>query len=406
MVEHMTESLDTFRDELRTWLAASVPASLYGRSYPVPLEAGGEAEPKEVGADRARYLELMVGRGLTAPTWPKQYGGAGLSAAEARIVHEELERLRLAPPLLGMGLSMIGPTLLVHGSDAQKQKYLPRIVTGEYRFCQGFSEPGAGSDLAALRTSAVLDPSGQQYIINGSKIWTSGAQFANWMFMLVRTDASSKHNGITFVLVDMRTPGIEVRPIRLINGNSMFCEVFFNDVVAQTSDVVGQVGQGWTVAKTLLNFERSGMGTGSLGGSARRAVPSGSRLVALAKEVVGEEAGKLNDGHVRDQLAGLLIDELAFSNTLERAAQTRKQSGAPGPEMSMFKLYQSELGQRRDELLLMLRGHTALAWEGGDDAQDVSWTRAWLAAKATTIYGGTSEIQRNIIAKRVLKLPQ
>jgi len=402
----MTQSLDTFRGEVRAWLESSVPTSLYGRPYPVPSEPGVEPEPKEVAADRARYLEQMASRGWTAPTWPREYGGAGLSVPEARVLHEELERLRLAPPLLGMGLSMIGPTLLVHGNEAQKQKYLPRIVTGEYRFCQGFSEPGAGSDLAALRTSAVLDATGQRYIINGSKIWTSGAQHANWMFMLVRTDASSKHNGITFLLVDMRTPGIEVRPIRLISGNSMFCEVFFNDVTAEVSDVVGQVDQGWTVAKTLLNFERSGMGTGSLGGGARRGVPTGNRLIALAKEALGERAGELSDGHLRDQLAGLLIDELAFSFTLERAAQSRKASGAPGPEMSMFKLYQSELGQRRDELLLQLRGHSALAWEGGDASEDVAFTRAWLAAKATTIYGGTSEIQRNIIAKRVLKLPQ
>ena len=403
----MTEQLDSLRDELRTWLTASVPASLYGRPYPMSLE---DAEPKDVAADRARYVELMAARGFTAPTWPRQYGGADFTAREARVLQEELERLRLAPPLLGMGLSMIGPTLLVHGNDAQKSKYLPRITTGEYRFCQGFSEPGAGSDLAALRTSAVLDASGERYIINGSKIWTSGAQFANWMFILVRTDASSKHNGITFLLVDMRTPGIEVRPIRLISGNSMFCEVFFTDVVAQVSDVIGQVNSGWTVAKTLLNFERSGMGTGSLGGGARRGVPFGAQLVRVAKEAIGEQGGKLADGHLRDQLAGVLIDELAFSLTLERAAQSRKLSGGPRGEMpvemSMFKLYQSELGQRRDELLLMLRGHAALAWEGGDAADDVALTRAWLAAKATTIYGGTSEIQRNIIAKRVLKLPQ
>ena len=402
----MTQPLDSFRDELRTWLAASVPASLYGRPYPMPGDA--EVESKEIEADRARYVSLMAERGLTAPTWPKQYGGGGLSPQEARVLQEELERLRLPPALLGMGLSMIGPTLLVHGNEAQKQKYLPRIVTGEYRFCQGFSEPGAGSDLAALRTSAVLDvvDSRERYVINGSKIWTSGAQFANWMFILVRTDPANKHNGITFLLLDMRTPGIEVKPIRLISGNSMFCEVFFSDVVAEVSDVIGQVNQGWTVAKTLLNFERSGMGTGSLGGNARRGVPSGLRLVALAKELVGEEGGKLSDGHLRDQLAGLLIDELAFGNTLERAAQVRKQSGAPGPEMSMFKLYQSELGQRRDELLLTLRGHNALEWEGGDAPSDLTFTRSWLAAKATTIYGGTSEIQRNIIAKRVLKLPQ
>jgi alkylation response protein AidB-like acyl-CoA dehydrogenase len=401
----MTE-LDTFRTEVRSWLESNVPASLRGRPMAMAYEsAGGEEEPANIRADRARFSELMVSRGFTAPTWPKQYGGGGLSAREARVLQEELARLKLAPAMASMGLTMIGPTLLVHGTEAQKQEFLPKIVTGEQRWCQGFSEPGAGSDLASLRCAAKLDPSGQRYVINGSKIWTSGAHLADWIFMLVRTDDSSKHNGITFILVDMKTPGIEVKPIRLIHGHSMFCEVFFNDVGAEAKNVVGAVDQGWTVAKTLLNFERSGMGTGN-GGSARRGSPNGGAIVALAKETIGEEAGKLADSAVRDQLASLLIDELALSLTIRRSVETQKQTGAPGPEISMFKLCQSELGQRRDELLLRVRGTSALGWEGpGFSSDDLALTRAWLGAKATTIFGGTSEIQRNIIAKRVLKLP-
>jgi alkylation response protein AidB-like acyl-CoA dehydrogenase len=292
----------------------------------------------------------------------------------------------------------------LHGSETQRQTYLPKIVSGEHRWCQGFSEPGAGSDLGSLRTSAKLDASGERYVINGSKIWTSGAQWSNWMFMLVRTDDTSKRDGITFILLDMTTPGIDVKPIRLISGLSMFCEVFFTDVVAEARNVVGGVNKGWTVAKTLLNFERSGMGTGSLGGSARRAPNASSeRMVALVKESISGADGKLADPLLRDQLTGILLDELALALTLQRSAETRKATGAPGPEISVFKLYQSELAQRRDELLLALRGSQALQW--GTSSEETALTRAWLGAKATTIYGGSSEIQRNIIAKRVLRLP-
>jgi alkylation response protein AidB-like acyl-CoA dehydrogenase len=398
----MTEP-DTFRTELRSWLEASIPKSLAGRALPFS-EAGASEEPAEVRADRARYLQLMAARGYTAPSWPTQYGGGGLSPDQARVLQEELDRMRLPPALIGMGLSMIGPTLLVHGSETQRQTFLPKIISGEHRWCQGFSEPGAGSDLASLRTSAKLDASAERYVINGSKIWTSGAQWANWIFMLVRTDESSKHDGITFILLDMTSPGIEVRPIRLISGLSVFCEVFFTDVVAEAHNVVGGVNKGWTVAKTLLNFERSGMGTGALGAAARRTPnASGERMVALAKESVGGPDGKIADPWLRDQLTGILLDELALSLTLQRSAETRKATGAPGPEISVFKLYQSELGQRRDELLLTLRGSQALQWDSS--SEETALTRAWLAAKATTIYGGSSEIQRNIIAKRVLRLP-
>ncbi|MDD9942051.1 MAG: acyl-CoA dehydrogenase family protein [Myxococcales bacterium] len=389
--------LESFRNEVRDWLKASVPESLYGR--PLTMMAREEPEAADLQADRKRYLERMVERGYTAPTWPKQYGGGGLTPPQAKVLQEELGRLRVPPALMGMGLTMIGPTLLVHGNDEQKEKYLPKIVTGEHRWCQGFSEPNAGSDLASLRTSAKLDDSGERYVINGQKIWTSGAQYSNWIFMLVRTDETTKHQGITFILLPMDTPGIEVKPIRLISGNSPFCEVFFTDVVADVKDVVGGVNQGWTVAKTLLNFERSGMGGG--GPQRRPGATTGGGLVALAKEAVGERDGRIADTRTRDRLASLQLDELAYSLTLKRSAQTRKAGGAPGPEISMFKLYQSELGQRRDELAMALRGTDGLAV----DENEVGPARAWLSAKATTIYGGSSEIQRNIIAKRVLKLP-
>jgi alkylation response protein AidB-like acyl-CoA dehydrogenase len=363
--------LETFRTETRSWLESAIPASLRGLPMVMPGLAGVQPEPPELGADRARYLKLMVERGFTAPTWPEEYGGAGLSNDEARVLREELERLALAPALAGMGLAMIGPTLLVHGNAAQKQKYLPKIASGEHRWCQG-------------------------------------AQFANWIFMLARTDPMQKQQGITFLLVDMQSPGIEVKPIRLISGTSMFCEVFFNDVLAHVSDVVGPVNGGWSVAKTLLNFERSGMGTQTLGGGPRRTASGGQRIVDLAKASAGERAGEIDNPALRDQVAQLLLDELALKLTIQRAADARKSTGNVGPEMSLFKLYQSELGQRRDELTLTLQGSAALTWDGaGPIAPDSAeaQTRLWLSAKATTIYGGSSEIQRNIIAKRILRLP-
>jgi alkylation response protein AidB-like acyl-CoA dehydrogenase len=385
----------------------AVPKSQHGLPMLMQIDDDASSEPAEIKADRSRYLKAMVERGYTAPTWPREYGGGGLSPDEAKVLQDEMARLRLAPPLMGMGLWMIGPTLLVHGNEAQKREFLPKIVSGEHRWCQGFSEPGAGSDLASLRAPAKLDDSGERYLINGSKIWTSGAQFANWMFMLVRTDETSKHNGITFILVDMKTPGIEVKPIQLISGTSMFCEVFFTDVIAEAKNVVGPVNGGWTVAKTLLGFERSGMGGGSVGGAARRAgAMSSAKVAALAKQNVGERDGQIADGVIRDQVAQLMLDELALGLTIQRSTELRKTTGTVGPEISMFKLYQSELGHRRDELLMTLRGSQALGWEGASfPGEDLTLTRTWLASKATTIYGGTSEIQRNIIAKRVLKLP-
>jgi alkylation response protein AidB-like acyl-CoA dehydrogenase len=396
--------LERFRTEIRSWLEQNAPTVVRGRP-PMMMEVAGEEEAADLKEGRKRWLQVMAERGYTAPMWPKQYGGGGLSPQENKVLNEEMGRLKLSPPLFGMGLSMIGPTLLVHGSEEQKQRFIPKIVSGEHRWCQGFSEPGAGSDLASLRASAKADPGGEFYIVNGQKTWTSGGQYANWIFMLVRTDETTKHNGITFVLIDMKTPGIEVRPIRLISGNSPFCETFFTDVKALKENVIGGENNGWTVAKTLLNFERSGMGTGGMGGARRPGANSG-RLVQLAKESAGEQNGRIADSMIRDQVTQLMLDEMALGLTIQRSAESRKATGTPGPEISMFKLYQSELGHRRDELTHALRGTNALGWEGeGLDSEDLMLTRGWLSAKATTIYGGTSEIQRNIITKRVLRLP-
>jgi alkylation response protein AidB-like acyl-CoA dehydrogenase len=398
--------LEKFRTETRAWLETQVPRSLQGRPPAMP-ESAGEIEPSDIRGDRVRYVQVMASRGFTAPTWPAEYTGGGLSPQQARVLQEEMGRLRLPPPMAGMGLSMIGPTLLVHGTEEQKREFLPKIISGEHRWCQGFSEPGAGSDLASLRCAAKLEPDGKHFIINGSKTWTSGGQYANWIFTLVRTDTTTKHNGITFILINMKTPGVEVKPIRLISGTSPFCETFFTDVKADARNVIGGVNNGWTVAKTLLNFERSGMGGTSAASAARRpAGATGDRLAKVAKEAVGERDGKIGDGEIRERVTNILLDEMALQLTVRRSAEARKAGGSPGEETSMFKLYTSELGHRRDELNLLLRGTDALGWEGGEFASDdLAATRGWLGAKATTIYGGTSEIQRNIITKRVLRLP-
>ncbi|MGD8860087.1 MAG: acyl-CoA dehydrogenase family protein [Myxococcales bacterium] len=393
--------LDAFRNDVRNFLDQNAPEVLQGAGMAM-AEAGSE-EASELRDARKAWLEAMADRGWTAPTWPKEYGGGGLSRHEAKVLNQEIAARRLPPPLVGMGLTMIGPTLLVHGSEEQKNEYLPKIISGEHRWCQGFSEPNAGSDLASLSCQAKRE--GDHYIINGQKTWTSGAQWANWIFFLVRTDESTKHGGITFLLSPMDAPGIEIRPIRLISGNSPFCETFFTDVKVPVENIVGGENNGWTVAKTLLSFERSGMGSGSLGGR-RSGATTGGRIAKMAKEYAGEVDGKIADGSLRSEVAQLMLDQQAFQLTIARSQEQAKDKGAPGPETSILKMAATELGQRRDELLLRLRGTGALQWNEGADDEDQTLTAGWLGAKATTIYGGSSEIQRNIIAKRVLRLPQ
>lgn len=395
------DDLNAFRNDVRAWLEANAPASLRGHAFdPSSITWGGRRVP--VPPDQRLWLDRMAERGWTAPTWPREYGGGGLSQAEANVLQQEIARLKLPPPLAGMGLSMIGPTLLHHASEEQKREYVPKIVSGEQRWCQGYSEPGAGSDLAALQCSAVRD--GDEYVVNGQKTWTTGGNFADWMFMLVRTDRSSKHQGISFLLVDMNTPGIEVRPIRLISGSSPFCETFFTDVRVPVKNLVGRENEGWTIGKALLGFERSGIA--SDGRPARGEGRGAPQLAQLARRHVGEHDSKLADPMLRDRITQLGMDQQCLQFTAQRAGDNRKAGLAPGSETSMFKLYSTELGQRRDELLLAIRGPQALGWEGeGFDDDDLAQTRGWLSARATTIYGGTTEIQLNIIAKRVLGLP-
>jgi len=400
--------IEAFRQQVREFLEKEAPQSLRGLNDPKYAYWGGR-KPELPHPDAQRYCELAAERGLTAITWPKEYGGGGLSAAHERAFHQELAKLGFPAPLTGFGLTMIGPTLLQFGNDAQKAEHLPQIVRGKIRWCQGYSEPNAGSDLASLATSAVLD--GDEYVLNGQKVWTSYGDKSDWMFVLVRSDPTAKkQTGITFILIDMQNPGVEVRPILLISGASPFCESFFTDARAKVKDVVGGLNNGWTVAKALLGHERTMIANvfGASGG-ARNSNDKKNAIADIAREYVGEVADgshKLADPILRDAITQVTMDTRCFLATVARNADNIKAGHRPGPESSMFKVYGTELNQRREEVLLKIRGPQALGWEGaGYTKEELDKTREWLRSRGNTIEGGTSEVQLNIIAKRVLELP-
>jgi alkylation response protein AidB-like acyl-CoA dehydrogenase len=351
---------------------------------------GGTKSPP-IDPDARLWLERMAERGWTAPTFPREYGGGGLSPAETQVLREEMRRMGCREPLKSLGIWMLGPVLLKYGTEEQKREHLPRMVRGEVRWCQGYSEPEAGSDLAGLRTRAVRD--GEHYVIDGRKIWTSHAHLADWMFCLVRTEPDApKHQGITFILVDMTTPGIQTHPIRLISGASPFCETLFEGVRVPARNVVGGPGRGWEVAKAVLEHERTLIST------MRDARASEGESVAD----IASHYGSLTDPVMRDRLAQLDIDLLANRLTMQRAG------GRHGGDSlaSMLKLASTEVSKRRYELMVSLAGYRGLGWSGDPfDDVELRRTRGWLRSRASSIEGGTSEIQLNIIAKRVLGLP-
>ncbi|MBO0710914.1 MAG: acyl-CoA dehydrogenase family protein [Acetobacteraceae bacterium] len=392
--------LESFRVETRAWLEANCPPSM---RTPMPDDeaVGGGKKEKYKNPESKIWLERMAAKGWTAPSWPREYGGGGLNEAEARVLAEEMHRLGCRSPIRGMGFSMLGPTLLEYGSEEQKREHLPKIVTGEIRWCQGYSEPGSGSDLASLSTRAVLQ--GEHFLVNGHKIWTSGAHLSDWIFCLVRTDPTvKKHDGISFLLIDMDQPGVRPQPIRLISGYSVFCETFFENVQVPANNLVGELNKGWTIAKRLLEHERKGIG--GIGERARERAEQ--TPAALAKRYIGETGGRIANPVLRDAIARYDIDAQAFALTRQRTAEEAKSGTPPGPASAMFKYYATELNKRRYELLLDSGGTELLGWEGpGFEPDNLRTTRDWLRAKANTIEGGTSEIQLNIIAKRVLRLP-
>jgi alkylation response protein AidB-like acyl-CoA dehydrogenase len=350
----------------------------------------------------AIWLERCAEKGFTAPTWPSEFGGGGLSGELAKVLFEEMGKANARTPLTGMGMTMIGPTLLEYGTQAQKERHMPKIIRGELQWCQGYSEPNAGSDLAALNTRA--EDKGDHYLLNGQKIWTSGAFTADWMFALVRTDFDApKHEGISFVLLPMDQEGVTVKPIRLISGSSPFCETFLDNAVAAKDDLVGDLNKGWTVGKRLLQFERSGIG--GLSGGARPS-EAGTSLPDIAKKYVGEAAGRISDPAIREKVTTLNMNRASFRLTAQRANAENK-SGTPGASTSIFKLYGAALQQDGAELKRELMGFQGLGVQGeGFSEHELTSVEEWLHTKATTIYGGSNEIQANIIAKRVLGLPE
>jgi len=390
--------LEQFRSDTRQWLEKNAPAEM--RTPPKSQDEfcwGGlkASYPPPV----MRWLAVMAERGWTAPMWPKEYGGGGLSKHEAKVLAEEMAKMHLRPPLIGFGLSMIGPLLLQEGSDELRKEHIPNIIHGKIRWCQGYSEPGSGSDLASLQTKAVRD--GDVYVLNGQKVWTSYADKADWMFILVRTDFEApKHNGITFLLMDMTSPGVSVKPIKLISGYSPFCETFLSDVRVPVKNVVGKVNAGWTMAKALLGHERTMIA------DAFKERDDARKLIDLAKRHTGVEDGKIADSSIRDRVTQVEMDQACLDLTLARSRDGMKAGHKPGPETSIFKYYGTELNMRRRELMVGICGPQGLGWEGpGFDEDELRMTRDWLRSRGNSIEGGTSEIQLNIIAKRVLGLP-
>jgi alkylation response protein AidB-like acyl-CoA dehydrogenase len=399
--------VDDFRAQVRGVLERDVPEVLRGKSSDPKAHVWGGRRANFGYPESRAWLELAAEHGWTAPRWPRPYGGGGLSADHAKVLEAEIARLELPLPLVGFGLTMIGPTLLQFGSEELKREHLPKITRGQIRWCQGYSEPNAGSDLASLQTAATAD--GEHYVVNGQKVWTSYGDLSDWMFMLVRTDpgARKKQTGITFLLIDMATPGVTVRPIRLISGASPFCETFFSDARVPMSNVVGEVNGGWTVAKALLGHERA-MIANVMGSGGRRDSAGGRWSDPPAHNRLAELLGEYAKGDpiLRDRVAQLSMDELCFQLTVQRAADSAASGQRPGPETSLFKLYGTELNQRRHELVLSIRGPQALGWEGdGFSGEELQQTRDWLRSRGNSIEGGTSEIQLNVIAKQVLNLP-
>ena len=389
--------LDQFRRETRAWLEANCPPEM---RKPVATDDDvfwGGRNTKFSSEAQKVWFERMRDKGWTVPDWPTQYGGGGLDPAEAKVLREEMAAINARPPLSSFGIWMLGPALLKYGTEEQKAEHLPKITAGLIRWCQGYSEPNAGSDLASLQTRAESD--GDDYVITGQKIWTSYANYADWIFCLVRTDPTAKkHDGISFILFDMASKGVSTKPILLISGKSPFCETFFDGVRVPKSHVVGTVNRGWDVAKYLLQHERamiSGMGGRS----------GGRPLGQVAAATIGSDTqGKLDDPILRGEIARFEVDEAALACAAERAIDLAKAGQGHPAFSSAMKYYGTELNKRRHEILMSAGGIDALEWES-PRSKEGARARDWLRTKANSIEGGTSEVMLGIVAKRILDLP-
>ncbi|HEX8442972.1 MAG TPA: acyl-CoA dehydrogenase family protein [Allosphingosinicella sp.] len=382
--------LDLFRQETRAWLDANCPPEMREPVLDESDACWGGRNATFKSEAQERWMRIMAERGWTVPDWPKEYGGGGLSPAETKILRQEMARIGARNPLYSFGISMLGPALLKYGTEEQKKRFLTEIARGEIRWCQGYSEPGAGSDLASLQTKC--ENKGDHWLVNGQKVWTSYADKADWIFCLVRTDPQApKHKGISFLLFDMASPGVSTKPILLISGNSPFCETFFDDVQVPKDQIVGEINRGWDVAKYLLGHERemiSGMGLGGGGGSLGEAVKD--RLA--------------DDPLLRADVARFDVDAMAFRAMSERFIDELKAGQAHPAQPSMMKYAGTELNKDRHELVMAAGGSNALEWES-ERSRGGKAAREWLRTKANSIEGGTSEIQLGIIAKHILQLP-
>jgi len=392
--------LETFRQETRNWLAANCPPEM---REPVRDEDdvywGGRRATFKNDAQKA-WFEACLAKGYTVPAWPKAYGGAGLSPPQAKVLREEMARIGARPPLSSFGIWMLGPALLQFGTEGQKQRFLNEIARGEIRWCQGYSEPGSGSDLVSLQTYG--EDKHDNWVVNGQKIWTSYADHADWIFCLVRTDKADKYQGITFMLFDMASKGVTTKPILLISGNSPFCETFFDNVSVPKSygddcpAYVGQINRGWDVAKYLLGHERE-MISGADNGDRAAAIG------AAMKRHAGKTGDEL-DPVLRAELAMFDVDALAYSAMGEKFLDEIKVGKAHPAQPNMMKYAGTELNKRRHELMMAVGGSRSLEWDS-DDTDGGKPARGWLRTKANSIEGGTSEVMLNVIAKRILDLP-
>lgn len=389
--------LDAFRLETRTWLEENCP-----RGVRTPGFVPWGSQKIELEEDTRIWLDRMVEKGWTVPTWPKEYGGAGVSKDQYLVIQQEMARINARPPLTGRGINYIGPTVLEFGTDHQKAKWLPTFARGEGGWCMGYSEAAAGSDLASLQMRCVDE--GDHYRLNGMKIWTSDGIYGDWIFCLVRTDQNApKHEGISLVLVNMDQPGVRVRPIALINGSSPFCETFFEDAIAEKDDLIGGMNRGWSVGKRLLQYERSvhgGVNTSGAQNQEKRVA-----LADIAREYQNSSSKKLTDDELRKRLLRLEMNERSYRLTQKRVIAETK-ARAPALATSILKVKGAEFTKERTEVLQHAMGTQGFGWEGDNfTKEELDANRSWLQSRAVSIYGGTSEIQMNIIAKRVLGLP-
>src|ERR1700720_1951233 len=372
----------SFRTEVRAWLEANLPPGLRGRTNRPPP------------AELMPWYHTLSRKGWIAPHWPKQYGGMGATLNEQIIMTEELARVG-TPQLPTQGLNHIGPILIEFGTEAQKVKHLPPIIAGTVIWAQGYSEPGAGSDLASLTTRATLES--DHFVVHGQKIWTTWAHHSDWMFALVRTDplAQPRHAGISFLLLDLRSSGITIRPIRTIAGDDEFSEVFFDNVVVPAENLVGELNDGWRIANALLGHERIGTS------NPQYALMALDRIKTMARAT-----GIIADPAFQDRLAAASINVTALSALFSHAVELSNQGQSPGPESSTIKIFGSELLQALNDLLIEAAGGHALTDKPiATDFGEVDVAAAFLQSRRATIYGGSSEIQRNIVARRVLNLP-